>query len=102
MCGIAGIIDLGDRAIEPALVVAMNQAIAHRGPDDEGYVLVRQSSSEWSHYVGPTSPEALRAEWPSLSSGTGLQGANIGLSHRRFSIIDLSADGHQPFFDRDR
>lgn len=102
MCGIAGIIDLGDRAVEPALLVAMNQAIAHRGPDDEGYVLVRQSSSECSHYVGPTSPEELRAEYPQLSSGTGLHGANIGLSHRRFSIIDLSADGHQPFFDRDR
>jgi asparagine synthase (glutamine-hydrolysing) len=36
MCGIAGICHLDGRPIEPATVHAMSQALAHRGPDDEG------------------------------------------------------------------
>jgi asparagine synthase (glutamine-hydrolysing) len=38
MCGIAGIVDLeGARAIDPALLKRMTDAIAHRGPDGEGF-----------------------------------------------------------------
>lgn len=45
----------------------MNQALIHRGPDDEGYYL---------------------SEIDRLPS--------VGLGHRRLSIIDLSSAGHQP------
>lgn len=99
MCGIAGIIDLDRKPVEPALLLAMNQAIAHRGPDDEGYVLIDQASSRVRHYSGLTSPADIRNRFPLLRSGLGAHGFNIGLSHRRFSIIDLSSAGHQPFFD---
>ena len=101
MCGIAGIVDFESKPVEPALLLAMNQAIAHRGPDDEGYTLICQSSSRYTNYAGASSPAAIRAELPTLTPGTVSYGANIGLSHRRFSIIDLSASGHQPFFDKD-
>src|SRR5579862_9370493 len=38
MCGIAGWFDLAnERAPEPALVRAMTNAIAHRGPDGDGF-----------------------------------------------------------------
>lgn len=38
MCGIAGIVDLeGARAIDPAILKRMTDAIAHRGPDGEGF-----------------------------------------------------------------
>lgn len=37
MCGIAGILQLGNLAIEKNKIIAMNNALAHRGPDDEGY-----------------------------------------------------------------
>ena len=38
MCGICGIHHFqGDRRAEPAVVRAMAEAIAHRGPDDEGF-----------------------------------------------------------------
>lgn len=38
MCGIAGIFDLaGTRPVDPAVLAAMTDAIAHRGPDDSGY-----------------------------------------------------------------
>ena len=99
MCGIAGIIDLDRKPVEPGLLLAMNQAIAHRGPDDEGYVLIDQESSRLRHFSGPTSPGEIRNRFPLLRSEPPAHGFNIGLSHRRFSIIDLSSAGHQPFFD---
>lgn len=102
MCGIAGVIDLDRKPVEPALLLAMNQAIAHRGPDDEGYVLIDQVSSRVRHYSGPTSPEDIRSRFPLLRAGFPAHGFNIGLSHRRFSIIDLSSAGHQPFFDSEQ
>src|ERR1700736_3446627 len=37
MCGIAGIISLDGRPVDPEEVQAMCDAIAHRGPDDEGF-----------------------------------------------------------------
>jgi asparagine synthase (glutamine-hydrolysing) len=99
MCGIAGIVDLDGSAVDPALLLAMNEAIAHRGPDDEGYALINQESSELRCYSGLTSPGDVRARLPLLDSQHPLVGFNIGLSHRRFSIIDLSPAGHQPFVD---
>ena len=66
MCGIAGIIDLKDRTVDGLLVRRMTDAIAHRGPDSDGFFI---------------------------------EGA-AALGHRRLSIIDLSADSNQPFFDQ--
>jgi asparagine synthase (glutamine-hydrolysing) len=37
MCGIAGIVDLHDRPVEPLLVRRLCDVLRHRGPDDEGY-----------------------------------------------------------------
>src|SRR5215475_12731666 len=101
MCGIAGIIDFDHRPIEPSLLLAMNQAIAHRGPDDEGYVLIDRSISRSWEFAGSASIAAARARLPLLSHGP-MSSADIALSHRRFSIIDLSDAGHQPFFDQER
>lgn len=36
MCGIAGVLDLRDRPVSPAVVAAMGARLAHRGPDGEG------------------------------------------------------------------
>lgn len=36
MCGIAGVLDLAGRRIDPTMLEAMAAAIAHRGPDDSG------------------------------------------------------------------
>ena len=67
MCGIAGLYDTAPGAGGPELLrvaEAMNRAIAHRGPDDEGV------------WQDPDVP--------------------LVLAQRRLSIIDLSAEGHQP------
>ncbi len=39
MCGITGYINANDAAIERAVLERMNQAIAHRGPDDAGFYI---------------------------------------------------------------
>ena len=101
MCGIAGIIDFEHKPVQGALLLAMNQAISHRGPDDEGYVVIDQPTSRYMNYSGRSSPSAVQARLPVLLPSTSLSRANIGLCHRRFSIIDLSPAGHQPFFDEE-
>ena len=37
MCGIAGMISVGEKAVEIASLQRMTQALAHRGPDDESH-----------------------------------------------------------------
>jgi asparagine synthase (glutamine-hydrolysing) len=39
MCGIVGMVNLDGRAAEAALLERMNQAIFHRGPDEDGFYL---------------------------------------------------------------
>ncbi len=68
MCGIAGIVDFTGRPTDPETLRAMTDALAHRGPDDEGFYHSDQKGA----------------------------GASIGLGHRRLSIIDLSPNGRQP------
>lgn len=63
MCGIGGF----SGRFKPDLLVAMNTAMVHRGPDDGGVL--------------------------------SLPDQQIGLCHRRLSIIDLSPLGHQPMWD---
>lgn len=101
MCGITGLIDLSGQQIESGQLKAMTDAIHYRGPDDEGYVLINQGTSRYQAYSGPASPESVRSMLPSIATA-GALAANIGLAHRRFSIIDLSAGGHQPLFSQDK
>ena len=72
MCGIVGILAL-KTSIPPGVLEQATCSLAHRGPDDSGMVLLRE-----------TQPEPME----------------IGLGHRRLSIIDLSPLGHQPMCDR--
>ncbi|BAU48099.1 asparagine synthase [Sulfurifustis variabilis] len=101
MCGIAGCIDLSGHPISRSLIQAMTDAIRHRGPDDEGYVLIDSRAGKSQAFAGPDSPPAVRATMPLFDRHIENATANIGLAHRRFSIIDLSTAGHQPFFSND-
>jgi asparagine synthase (glutamine-hydrolysing) len=81
MCGIAGIyrrrdVDDADRS----RLGAMTAAIRHRGPDDEGYLLL--DSTTGRHALGRERPPLARCD--------------VLLGHRRLAIIDLSAAGRQP------
>jgi len=100
MCGITGI--LSPSAIKIETLKGMNNAIRHRGPDDEGFVLF--DVDNFSVYGGhDTSQES----WQSEVSYTPVKkitecekiDAIFALGHRRLSILDLSSFGHQPMCD---
>src|SRR5579862_3183341 len=71
MCGIFGIVARNGR-IPDGVLERGTQSLAHRGPDDSGTILLRESV--------PDSVE-------------------IGLGNRRLAILDLSPLGHQPMHD---
>lgn len=102
MCGIAGIIDFNQEDIDTSLLPLMNSQIQHRGDDDEGYILIDRKARSFVACSGKDSPQEVRAAYPSFDEAAGKVPASVGLCHRRFSIIDLSPRGHQPFLDRDK
>ncbi len=67
MCGIAGVFNLNGEPVSHSTIVAMTNALAHRGPDGEG-VYIHE---------------------------------NVGLGHRRLSILDTSPKGAQPMMSKD-
>jgi asparagine synthase (glutamine-hydrolysing) len=71
MCGIVGILARKTQ-IPSSVLERATLSLAHRGPDDSGTVQLKE-----------THPESLE----------------IGLGHRRLSILDLSPLGHQPMQD---
>lgn len=94
MCGIIGNIYFNARAVDPLLLKQMTDIIAHRGPDDEGHVLLSSKSKL-------KKLSALEFRNPDEIKGKDLAYYNIGLGFRRLSIIDLSAFGHQPMSNED-
>ncbi|CAI8925752.1 asparagine synthase (glutamine-hydrolyzing) [Chryseobacterium sp. IT-36CA2] len=89
MCGISGYYSF-HKSISSTNILEMNQAIRHRGPDDEGFWLynVRQGVS----YSGNDSTHKIKEQFPVLQD----RNSDIALGFRRLSIIDLSEKGHQP------
>jgi len=71
MCGIVGILARG-REVSPEMLEQATRSLAHRGPDDHGTVIVRE-----------TTPDPVE----------------VGLGNRRLAILDLSPLGHQPMQD---
>lgn len=101
MCGIAGYIDLSGNAVSARGLYAMAQAIRHRGPDDEGYVLIDRARGVHRAYAGRQSPDRVRGDLPMIEREAGEFRGDLALAHRRFSIMDTSPAGHQPFFAAD-
>ena len=77
MCGIAGIADSSGALIEQGLLESMASAMAHRGPDDDGFY-----------------------RNPAAAGGASDSGSSAALAFRRLSIIDLTG-GHQPLSNED-
>lgn len=100
MCGITGIINFNNSPINASHLVKMNTAIGHRGPDDEGIVLIDQKKGSFRNFGTSTGREN-QEKLQLLKNANDFKSANLGLGHRRFSIIDLTEAGHQPFFLKD-
>ena len=70
MCGIVGILSR-DAPLVPDILERVTRSLAHRGPDDSGTIILRDSAS----------------------------GVQVGLGNRRLAILDLSPLAHQPMHD---
>src|SRR6267378_4024705 len=70
MCGIFGIV-AHDARVPADVLESATQSLAHRGPDDSGTIIVRDSRDP----------------------------VEIGLGNRRLAILDLSPLAHQPMHD---
>lgn len=112
MCGIAGIVSLGENSIPPLSVKKMCDRIAHRGPDDAGYTFFQpgpRNTGENGYWCGFVDPEFDgRNEHLPVFGGNYCNDESakhkykLGLGHRRLSIIDLTHLGHQPMSSSDR
>ena len=76
MCGICGIINYDSLPVIQELLRKTCQTFSYRGPDDEGIYTSERTAGQ-------------------------RQEISVGLGHKRLSIIDLSAAGHQPMSNED-
>ena len=98
MCGIFGLWHLDERAIDVPAVARATASLRHRGPDDEGALLVNTRTGAHVAAGGPdTDP---RLDLPRLESFFS-SAYDLALGFRRLSIQDLSPAGHQPMSSAD-
>jgi len=94
MCGILGLARARSADRFPTGVVARaTEIVRHRGPDDEGYLLWSVGTPR--KYAGLDTTAESRREH-GLFDLPGEAVWRVALGHRRLSIVDLSAAGHQP------
>ncbi len=101
MCGIAGILAFEE---EPDIVVrlaGMLSAMRHRGPDDEGLTIFHRTDRGVDMFGGEDTPAEVFASGTSYAPRKvrprhDVSNVLLALGHRRLSILDLSAAGHQP------
>lgn len=101
MCGISGFVDFSEKPnkVKFEWIQSMNNALAHRGPDDEGYVSFNESSLQATSFSGsktisftsslPFTPSQPIQSFPE-------QNQSVFFAHRRLAIRELSEKGHQP------
>ncbi len=98
MCGILGICRFNEQTIDVKAFHQSASIIRHRGPDDEGYLLMHLQSGQPVLCKGESSSPQL--ELPDISSCYDAS-CTLALASRRLSILDLSITGHQPMSSQD-
>ncbi|MCP5508051.1 MAG: asparagine synthase (glutamine-hydrolyzing) [Chlamydiales bacterium] len=107
MCGIAAIFGHNLKADVLQYAALMGGTIRHRGPDDEGYILIPAGGSPvltFGHHDTPR--DIYQQPWPycpdKAYSTPPDEPYHGTMGHRRLSIVDLTAAAHQPMCSDDR
>jgi asparagine synthase (glutamine-hydrolysing) len=90
MCGIAGY--YSQRLRDTTDGLRLIEALAHRGPDDQGIELIHTAEAAHKSYLEKGSSP------PSLANFI----HDVCFAHTRYSIVDLSRRGHQPMWDYEK
>jgi asparagine synthase (glutamine-hydrolysing) len=99
MCGFFGCVS--PRSLTASELRWLEQGtsrLRHRGPDDEGFVLLASGGKARSFRGDDSIPEC--GAFPHIRHATP-SGAQVAMGARRLAIIDLSASGHMPMSDQD-
>ncbi len=98
MCGIFGIWYTDDKSVDLEVAQRATTCLRHRGPDDEGYLLIHVPSGRRIPCGGKdTDP---RLDLPDMGEFFD-RPFNGVLGFRRLAILDLSPAGHQPMVSPD-
>ena len=105
MCGLTAYFSLGDETISIKKFIEINNAIKHRGPDDEGYYF-SNNSDDITVAGGKDTPEDVIINkklhhLPDYALDyNNPQTYKYAIGHRRLSICDVTSAGHQPYFEK--